>query len=154
LSLDELAGLALSNRPGGETPSESAEVVLVAERFPARDDPLVELAKALDRVRVEALARPEVPDLDAVRGLRIDYLEDDGLASRGLAVTWLVLRHPLRCAWDVFRRDQREPPLRSLAPAAWRLERDAGARVHSLGGERPRRLADRLGALTGRLVQS
>ena len=153
LSLDELAGLALSNRPGPHSP-ESAEVVLVADRFPTRDDPLVELAGALDRVRVEALARPDVPDLAAYRGLRIEYVEDDGLAARGLAMAWLMLRHPLRCVWDLLRRDRGELPLRTLAVAAWRLERDAGARVHSLGGEQPRRLAARLAALTGRPVQS
>jgi hypothetical protein len=153
LSLDELAGLALSNRPGPHSP-ESAEVVLVADRFPTRDDPLVELAGALDRVRVEALARPDVPDLAAYRGLRIEYVEDDGLAARGLAMAWLLLRHPLRCVWDLLRRDRGDLPLRTLAAVAWRLERDAGARVHGLGGEQPRRLAARLAALTGRSVQS
>jgi hypothetical protein len=153
LALDELAGLALSNRPGGRV-GGSADVVLVAERFPARDDPLVELAGALDGVRVEALARPEVLDLNAFRGLRIDYLEDDGLAARVLAAGWLIARHPVRSALDVMRRERGEPPLRVLAPAARRLERDGGARVHSLGGQRPGRLAARLAALTGRPVQS
>ena len=39
LSADELAGLVLSNRPAGR-PRGVAEVVFVADRFPARGDPL------------------------------------------------------------------------------------------------------------------
>src|SRR5262249_53780094 len=45
LSVEELTGFALSNRTRDrDTGAGDHEVVLVAERFPARGDPLVELA--------------------------------------------------------------------------------------------------------------
>ena len=59
LSADELAGLVLSNRPAGRVSRTAAAVVFVADRFPARGDPLVDFARALDGARVEAAARPE-----------------------------------------------------------------------------------------------
>ena len=58
LSADELAGFVLSNRPA-QPPAAAADVVVVADRFPARGDPLVDFARALDGARVEAAARPE-----------------------------------------------------------------------------------------------
>ncbi len=152
LSLEELVGLSLSNRParGGDGAPEPPEVVLIADRFPARDDPLVELASALHRVRVEALGRPSVPDLMAMRGTAVDYLEDDGAAARLAATVALALRHPVRVGADRWRHGAAEPPLRVLAPAVQRLERDAGARVHSLGGGVASVTAARLAALAGR----
>jgi len=152
LSLDELAGLALSNRPAGagRRPAAAADVVLVADRFPARGDPLAELAEAIQRARVEAVARPEALDLEVGRRLAIDYLEDDGAASRAIAVTMLALRHPLRCAIDVLRRRPGAPPLSALAPAVRRLELDRGARVQALGGPDSRATAERLARLAGR----
>ena len=152
LSLDELAGFALSNRPAGagRRPAGAADVVLVADRFPARGDPLAELAEAIQRARVEAVARPETLDLEVGRRLAIDYLEDDGAASRAIAVTMLVLRHPLRCAIDVARRRPDAPPLSALAPAVRRLELDRGARVQALGGPDSRATAERLARLAGR----
>jgi GT2 family glycosyltransferase len=152
LALEELAGFALSNRPrpsaaGGNPP---AAVVLVADRFPARGDPLVELADSLDRVRVEAVGRPAAPDLAAARRLTIDYLEDDGYLSRLAAAAVLALRHPRRCLLDAARRVPDQPPLRLLAPAALRLERDPDARLQVLGGGRVHGLAERLARLAGR----
>ena len=152
LSLEELAGLTLSNRPQSDHGRGRAAVgaVLVADRFPARGDPLVELAGAVGSARVEAVARPVAPDVDVARRIAIDYLEDDGAAVRLSAALGLILRHPLRCALDFFERGPDTPSLRSLAPAARRLEHDAGARVHALGGERSRAIAERLARLAGR----
>ena len=152
LSLEELAGFALSNRPAGtgRRPAGAADVVLIADRFPARGDPLAELAEAIEGARVEAVARPEALDLEAGRRLAIDYLEDDGSAARALAVTMLALRHPLRCALDVVRRGPDGAPLSALAPAVLRLERDRGARVQALGGAGSRAIAERLASLAGR----
>jgi GT2 family glycosyltransferase len=152
LSVEELAGFALSNRPrpaaaGGHPP---VAVVLVADRFPARGDPLVELADSLDRVRVEAVARPTTLDVAAARRLSIDYLEDDGYLSRLVAAAVLALRHPRRVLFDAAQRAPDQPPLRLLAPAALRLERDPEARLQALGGGRVRRLAERLARLAGR----
>jgi hypothetical protein len=154
LSLEELAGFALSNRPVGESdPREPAVIVLVADRFPAPQDPLVELAESLDRARVEAVARPRSPDLHSTRRLRIDYLEDDGQVTRWAALLRLVARHPARGVIDLARRSPDAPPLRLLAPAVRRLERDPGARLHALGGGVSRTLAERLARLAGRPLE-
>jgi GT2 family glycosyltransferase len=154
LSVEELAGFALSNRPAGHgrSGSQVPEVVLVADRFPAQGDPLVELAQTLERVRVEALSRPASLDIELARGLRIEYVEDDGAAGRLTAALHLVARHPLRAARDLLGRPPGQPRLRELAPAVRRLERDGHARVHALGGGRSAALAERLARLSGRRI--
>jgi len=149
LSVDELAGLALSNRPAGRA-SSPAEVVVVADRFPVRKDPLAEFVGTLGHARVEAAARPESPCPVASQTLRIDYREDDGMAARMVALLALVLRHPLRCAADLLARGPGEPSLSALAPAVLRLRRDRHARVHAIGGEDLRATARRLARLAGR----
>lgn len=149
LGFDELAGLALSNRPR-ERPRPAVSVVLVFDRFPAPGDPLIDLARALDGARVEAAARPSVFAPALARGLRIDYREDDGAAARVVAAVSLVIRHPLRATIDRRRRRSGWPTLVELAPAARRLERDRGARVHPLGAGQARATAGRLAALAGR----
>ena len=153
LAVEELAGLTLSNRPTGDRNRARARhvgVVLVAERFPARDDPLAELASTLDGARVEAAARPDVVDADALRSLTIDYREDDGAARRAFALVRLIVRHPLRCARDLAGRGPGEPTLAALAPATLRLGRDREARVHALGGDHAHATAVRLATLAGR----
>jgi GT2 family glycosyltransferase len=149
LSAEELAGLALSNRPAGQRRT-AADVVMVADRFPARGDPLVEFVSALERVRVEAAARPELLDGNLARGLEVDYREDDGIAARIGALLALVVRHPLRVAGDLLGRGPGEPGLSALAPAVLRLRRDRQARVHALGGDEARATARRLARLAGR----
>jgi GT2 family glycosyltransferase len=158
LGLEELAGFALSNRPSRERAQDRraggdpVDVVLVAERFPARGDPLVELAGTLEHVRVEAVARPAAPERGAARDVTVDYLEDDGVAARWVAAVALLLRHPLRGAVDVLHRPSGARSLRSLAPAVRRLERDAGARIHPLGGSPDHATAERLARLAGRAL--
>jgi GT2 family glycosyltransferase len=155
LSVEELAGFALSNRPAhhGRERSQAPDVVLVADRFPAQGDPLVELARTLERVRVEALARPESLDIELARGLRVEYLEDDGAADRLIACAYLVVRHPLRAARDLLTRGSGQPRLWELAPAVRRLERDGHARVHALGTGRSAAAAERLARLSGRGIE-
>ncbi len=150
LSADELAGLVLSNRPAGRVSRTAAAVVFVADRFPARGDPLVEYARALDGARVEAAARPEFPNLEIAGTLQIDYREDDGIAARAAALVALVVRHPLRAVGDVLGRRAGEPPLSALAPAVRRLARDGRARVHALGASDTRATARRIARLAGR----
>lgn len=154
LSVEELAGFALSNRPADRDRGrrQTPEVVLVADRFPARGDPLVELALTLERVRVEALRRPDSLDLELARGLRVAYVEDDGAAARLMATAYLVARHPLRSAQDLLTRRSGQPRLRELAPAVRRLERDRDARLHALGGSggASGEVAERLARLSGR----
>jgi hypothetical protein len=149
LGLEELTGLALSNRPRRDAHQSQSPVVLVAERFPVAGDPLVELARTLERARIEAAGRPAAMTGDG-DGLRIDYREDDGLAERLSALSWLVVRHPLRALRDQRLRGSGEASLAALAPAVRRLERDPGARVQPLGGGEAPAIARRLAALAGR----
>jgi hypothetical protein len=153
LGFEELAGFAQSNRPARRRASRPAEVVLVADGFPARGDPLVDFARTLDEVRVEAAGRPQAPWTEVTRELDVTYREDDGVAARTLSLGWLVLRHPLRCAGDRRRRRGDEPSLWSLAPSARRLELTRGARVHALGGEGAQSVASRLARLIGRSIE-
>ncbi len=154
LGVDELAGFALSNRPRHREARGAARVVLVADRFPARDDPLADFALTLAGARVEAAARPEALGRRAARGLTIDYREDDGAGARALALARLAARHPLRCARDLIGRRAGAPTLAALAPAVVRLVRDGDARVHPLGGEDARAVAARLARLAGRRLET
>jgi GT2 family glycosyltransferase len=153
LGVEELAGFALSNRPRREARAP-ARVVLVADRFPARDDPLADFALTLAGARVEAASRPEALGRRAAQGLSIDYREDDGAGARGLALTRLLTRHPVRCARDLIGRRSGAPTLAALAPAVVRLVRDGDARVHPLGGEDARAVATRLARLAGRRLET
>ncbi|HEY5318799.1 MAG TPA: hypothetical protein VIJ20_12495, partial [Solirubrobacteraceae bacterium] len=148
LALEELAGFALSNRPARD-PGPPAAAVLVADRYPARGDPVDDVARPFTSRRVEATRRPEVIDQVVARQARVNYREDDGVAARATALAGLIVRHPVRCALDVLARERGEPRLSALAPAVLRLARDPGARVHALGeGEAPA-TARRLAALAG-----
>jgi len=149
LSFDELAGFTLSNRPGGPRRSP-AEVVVVADRFPMRKDPLAEFVQTLGQARVEAAGRPDSPCPVVSQALRIDYREDDGMATRVAALLSLIVRHPLRCAADALTRGPRDPSLSSLAPVVRRLRRDPRARVLAVGGDDVRVTARRLARLAGR----
>ncbi len=149
LAVDELAGFMLSNRPGRGALAPG-QVVLVADRFPVPGDPLVDFARTLNAARVEANGRPEWPSIEVSRELEISYREDDGLAARLVALSRLVVHHPLRCARDFIHRRPGEPTLTAIAPAALRLASQRGARVHPLGGEEVQATAQRLAALAGR----
>jgi GT2 family glycosyltransferase len=153
LGAEELAGFALSNRPATARGRPQARVVLVADRFPARGDPLGDFARTLAGARVESAARPEAVDRAVARGLTIDYREDDGAATRTVAMLRLVAHHPLRSVRDGLARRPGEPSLAALAPAVRRLARDRGARVHPLGGEETLAVARRLASLAGRPLQ-
>ncbi len=154
LGLDELAGLALSNRPAGPAgPPRPTRVVLLADRFPRRGDPLVDFARTLNGARIEAGARPDAPWVEVMRELDIAYREDDGVASRALLLLRLLFRHPLRCARDRLDRGPAAPRLWELAPTVARLERRPQARIHALGGDDVQTTARRLAQLTGRPIE-
>ena len=127
--------------------------MLVADHFPTRGDQLSDFARTLSDARVEAVARPEAFDPRAARELAVDYREDDGLATRLLAAARLVIRHPLRCGLDRWRRRPDDVALTALAPAVLRLIADPGARVHALGGNHARDTARRLATLAGRPLE-
>ncbi len=148
LSAEEIAGLMLSNRPAG-TRTPPARVVLIADRFPARGDPLAQFADTLDSARVEASARPELLEVGSARSLPVAYREDDGVAARAVALVRLVLGHPLRCAADRLGRAPGQPTLAAVAPAVRRLRREPGAIVHPLGAG-TQETARRIARLAGR----
>ncbi len=152
LSLEELAGFALSNRPSVSGARPPVAVVLVADHFPAREDPMAELADRLGRVRVEARRRPREPDQAVAGRVAVDYLEDDGRLARRLAAGRLILRHPWRSLLDLMHRGADDLPLHVLAPAVARLGHDPGARLHALG-PRSRSTAERLSRLAGRALE-
>jgi GT2 family glycosyltransferase len=153
LAGEELAGLALSNRPEPRR-AGSARSVLVADRFPERGDPFGELAGTLEGARIEAAARPESPDQTLARELEIYYREDDGFATRWLATLAIFIRHPLRCASDLARYRHARPSLVALAPAARRVQRDAGAPVQGIGGAAAQSAAERIARLAGRRLRA
>jgi GT2 family glycosyltransferase len=154
LAADELWGLTLSNRPTATSrASAPIRVVLVAERFPARADPLVDFARTLGQARVEAAARPDSVHRQAARALTVDYREDDGVAARLAALATLVARHPYRCRRDLAQRLPGDPGLAAIAPAVKRLGANGPVRLHPLGGERAQRTAARLAALSGRPLE-
>jgi GT2 family glycosyltransferase len=154
LAGEELAGFALSNRPSVHGPPGPVKVVLVADRFPAPGDPLVDFARTLDGARIEAAARPPVVDRSLPGSLAVSYREDDGIGRRAVSLVGLAVRHPLRLLLDLSRSHPGEPPLSALAPAAVRLERDPAARLQALGGARARATAKRLAEITGRRLDA
>jgi hypothetical protein len=128
--------------------------VLIADRFPAHGDPLVDLARTLAlEARVEAAGRPATLDAEVARALTIDYREDDGVAARAVALIALVARHPWRCVFDVLDRRGSGAPLAALAPAVRRLMAEGDARVLALGGAESRDVAARLARLAGRALE-
>jgi GT2 family glycosyltransferase len=154
LSLEELAGFALSNRPGAGRGEPGRQAVLIAERFPAAGDPLVELARALGGVRVEAAGRPRDLDREAALELEIAYREDDGAAQRVTALVALAARHPVRVVRDLVLRESGQPTLRALAPVVRRLAGDPAGRVLALGPGQVRSTAVRTARLAGRAVEN
>jgi GT2 family glycosyltransferase len=153
LGVEELAGLALSNRPHRDGhDAGTVSVVLVAERFPAKGDPLADFALTLAGARVEAAARPEALEWRAASDLRVDYREDDGAGERLVALIGLAVRHPWRCARDLAVRSRRR--LAAIAPAVMRLLHDDGARVLALGAADARAVAARMARLAGRRLDA
>ena len=113
----------------------AADVVVVADRFPVRGDPRVEFVRALERARVEAVARPEsargATGHASFRSITARTTESPPAPARSLA---LLVRHPVRCRRRPCRpRRPGDPGLSALAPAVLRLLHDRRA-----GGSSPR----------------
>jgi colanic acid/amylovoran biosynthesis glycosyltransferase len=138
-----IGGLRGNAGPRDRVPQEAADparaIVVACDRFPllttqfiSRE--IVALHEAGWRVRVEAVERPERPVLGGARGIRVDYIEEEGTLDRISAMAALALRHPLRCLRDLFERRGLEPadrmPLRAIAPAALRLGAGGERHVH------------------------
>ena len=137
-------GNAAARRPAADSRHGGAEgrsksVVIATDYFPALSETFVmadvrALADAGWHLRVEAIARPERPLVGGMRGLAVNFLEDEGRAQRIRDLLWLAARHPLGCIRDLtlrrrFSADERMP-LRALAPFARRLDACGEQRVH------------------------
>ena len=141
----ECTGWFLNNasvRPPPRVRADSAgtPVVLIADRFPELSETfvageLLALQRAGRHVRVEAAARPVRPGRETARGLRVDYVTDDGLARRlGNAIA-LVARHPAGALRDLaarrrWKRQEVPRSLRSLAARARRISAAGERHVH------------------------
>lgn len=119
----------------------SLRILMLVDVFPEPSETfVVNEAQALARqghhVRLEAGARARLPNRSGARGLRVNYLEDDGLGRKALDLAWLLRRHPLRCLRDLaaglrHRREEAVRPLRSLAPCARRLHAGGERHIHA-----------------------
>ena len=141
----ELAGWFMANasprgRPRAPADPGTGAVVFIADSFPELSQTFVTgeiqaLARAGHHVRVEAATRPLRPNRDGVRGLRVDYVSDDGLAERLADLLWLVARHPVRSAADLatrrrWRGQEDARRLRALASRARRITRAGERHMH------------------------
>ena len=137
-----LGAFITSNRLGEDRPArgDGETVVVWTDAYPARSETFIynEVAALRDlgwEVRVESAARPDRIEQGIRRRDSVRYLEDDTPLRGALALGRLAARHPVRCFNDF--RDRRRWaraedawPLRALAPAALRLQRDGPAHVH------------------------
>jgi colanic acid/amylovoran biosynthesis glycosyltransferase len=150
-SMAALDGLALTANALGRLEDNSAprpapaaagprSLAVFVDSFPVISQTFVASeARALReqgwRVRVEAGARPQRQLLGGARGWRVDYLEDEGPATRAAALAWLAARHPWRCFADLARRGRwpaaERLPLRGLAPSVRRLCLAGDVHVHA-----------------------
>lgn len=141
IAADGVGYLMGNAAPAAPIESASHGVVITTDAFPRLSETFVPAeAHALRRLgaptRVEAVARAARPGREWASGLRVSYLEDEGIARKLAALAWLVARHPVGCARDLVDRrrwSQEEPvrPLRWLAPAALRLRRGRERHLHA-----------------------
>jgi glycosyltransferase involved in cell wall biosynthesis/GT2 family glycosyltransferase len=125
--------------PASDTGSMTRYLYL-SDAFPALSETFVsneirELLRLGKPTRVESSERPDRPDRQASRELAPRYLEDDGILYKLVCLTWLFSRHPYGCLRDLVQRRRWKAeegvwPLRSLAPIAWRIERNGDQLIH------------------------
>jgi glycosyltransferase involved in cell wall biosynthesis len=114
---------------------------VLVDQFPELSETFIagearELVGLGHRVRVESNVHAAEPNEAAARGLDAAYRVDDGRVRRVRDLAWLVARHPLRSLRDLasrrrWRREERFPPLRELAPVARRLHAFAADHLHA-----------------------
>jgi len=127
---------------GGATPvADGLPLLVLIDVFPELTETFVvselrALQRAGHRVRVEAGGRAQRPGWGPARGLRVNYLEDDGIARKAWDLASLLVRNPRGCLEDlrarrVWRREEEVWPLRSLAPVIRRLRQGGETHVHA-----------------------
>lgn len=158
--MDRLGSWIGNRPPGARHPDGSAEIVVLADRFPELSETFIvselrALARAGMPARVEAAVRAQRLNLRALREYPANYREDDPLWVRAATLLWLVLRHPARTAQDLlaqrrWSREETVPPLRVLGPAVWRLEHGGERHLHAHFADGAALTALRLARFTGR----
>jgi colanic acid/amylovoran biosynthesis glycosyltransferase len=128
------------NGPVGDVGHGGRPLGVALDAFPAPSESFVagelrELRGLGWGPRIVSTARPRRIDRAATREFGTRYAEDDPPSRKALCLTWLLLRHPLRCARDRvaqrrWSRAEAVTPLSTLAPVAWRLRRDGLHHVH------------------------
>ena len=141
-----LWGRLLDNKPSHQRVSAHTDprVVLIAERFPMDDtDRAVErLGQEGGGVWVEAATRSLRFSPSAVRGLSVQYLEDDGALRRLLDLGWLASRHPARLAHAIARqRGDTSYPVHAVAARARRIAARHASVVYCLSDD-PRAIVE------------
>lgn len=106
-------------------------------------------------VGVQAARRAEHPNPEAPGDVELFLLSQDGRAQQLRDLAWLTARHPLACLRDLgcrsrWRGEEWVRPLRALATAARRLERDHVEHLHAHFAAGAALDALRLAALTRR----
>jgi glycosyltransferase involved in cell wall biosynthesis len=132
---------------------------LVVDQFPELSETFIagearELLALGHAVHVEAAEHAPHPDAEAAAGLEAAYRVDDSRRTRLADLAWLAARHPLRCLRDLagqrrWRREERVPPLRRLAPPSRRLSRFGAQHLHAHFAAGAALDAMRIGALLG-----
>jgi GT2 family glycosyltransferase len=126
LSADAFGRLTPNRAPRDPLPADAPRAVVVTDAFArGEDDPAAALVRTGGVSRVEAARRPVRPVRGVRRELRVTYWEDDGALARGRTLLRVLLSRP-GAVLRLLRAPG--PPLRALAPAARRVERN-GERV-------------------------
>jgi colanic acid/amylovoran biosynthesis glycosyltransferase len=134
-------------------------IAYLLDQFPELTETFIsgelhEQRRAGHRVHVESLKHAPDPDPSAANGLDVAYLSDDDRWERIRAMVWLLIRHPLQCARDLiahrrWRQEESVRSLRSLAPAARRIDRVGANHLHAHFAGGAALDALRLGSLLG-----
>jgi colanic acid/amylovoran biosynthesis glycosyltransferase len=120
---------------------EPLRIAVLVDRFPELSETFIaaearELVRLGHHVHVESNVHAPEPNQAAANGLEVAYRVDDGRGRRLRDLAWLAVRHPLRALRDLvnrrrWRREERLPPLRELAPVAHRIARFGGGHLHA-----------------------
>jgi glycosyltransferase involved in cell wall biosynthesis len=121
--------------------AEPLRIGLLVDQFPELSETFIaaearELVALGHHVHVESNVHAPEPNGNAARGLEVSYRVDDGRARRLRDGLWLAARHPRGTLRDLlsrrrWRREERMPPLRELAPVARRIARFRADHLHA-----------------------
>lgn len=140
----------------GEAP---LRIALMVDVFPTLSESFVtteiaELRRLGHQVTVEAIARAETANWEAASGMTVAFVSDESRRSKLADLAWLLARHPLRCAGDLFERrawarEEEVAGLRALAGRARRMRRRGVEVMHVHFAARSALEAMRIGRLLG-----